>query len=103
MKTKSTLRLPPDRESHDLKVQRVNYQTFIFLNFAQAESPPSPLNNGWILEEGFCVPVRHHLPALPRYLKEVVQQQENEADNSSSDSAQSDSGSDNDDVDGNDD
>ncbi|KAK4322223.1 hypothetical protein Pmani_007021 [Petrolisthes manimaculis] len=72
-KRKSTLRLPPDRNSHDLKIKRVNYQTFMMLNFDKADPPPSPINHGWTLDNGMCIPVRYTQPALPRYLSEVRQ------------------------------
>ncbi|KAG1648975.1 hypothetical protein GQR58_029417 [Nymphon striatum] len=72
-KRKSTVRLPPDRNSHDLKIKRFNYQTFMMLNFDKADPPPSPINHGWTLDNGLCIPVRYTEPALPRYLSEVRQ------------------------------
>ncbi|KAG1664228.1 hypothetical protein GQR58_019910 [Nymphon striatum] len=35
--------------------------------------PPSPINHGWTLDNGLCIPVRYTEPALPRYLSEVRQ------------------------------
>ena len=52
MKRKSTLRIPPDRDSHNLKVTRTNYQAFIVLNFMNPDAPSSPLQHGWSLREG---------------------------------------------------
>ena len=33
MKTKSTQRIPPDQDSHDIHVKRVNYQAKVLLNY----------------------------------------------------------------------
>jgi len=56
-----------------LKVQRVNYQSYLFLNFDKSELIPSPLNSGWRLDNGKCVPQRYSKPALPKDLRESVQ------------------------------
>ncbi|KAK6184930.1 hypothetical protein SNE40_007278 [Patella caerulea] len=73
MKKKSTLRLPPDRNSHDLKIKIVNYQIFMMLNFHKADRPPTPINHGWTLDNVMCTPVRCTQLALPRNLSEVRQ------------------------------
>lgn len=56
-----------------MKVQRVNYQSYLFLNFDKSELIPSPLNSGWRLENGKCVPQRYSKPALPKDLRESIQ------------------------------
>ncbi|KAG1649652.1 Potassium channel subfamily K member 18 [Nymphon striatum] len=45
----------------------------MMLNFDKADPPPSPINHGWTLDNGLCIPVRYTEPALPRYLSEVRQ------------------------------
>ena len=68
MKRKSTLRIPPDTDSHHLKVIRGNYQTFIMLNFMDCDASPSPLQHGWNLRMCKYLPIRHTKPALPQRL-----------------------------------
>ena len=68
MKRKSTLRIPPDTDSHNLKVTRANYQAFIMLNCMNPDAPSSPLQHGWSLREGKCLPIRYSQPALPQRL-----------------------------------
>ncbi len=68
MKTKSTQRIPPDQDSHDLHVKRVNYQTYVLLKYDKPDPPPSPLNNGRILVDGRCQPLRYLKPPLPMNL-----------------------------------
>lgn len=75
MKKRSTLRLPPDKDSHNLKVTRGKYQTYMLLHYGQVEPAPSPLGHGWTLENGKCIPVRHTKPALPKRLKDAMQNQ----------------------------
>ena len=54
MKRKSMLRIPPDKDSLELKITcRANYQVFVF-------------------QDGRCRPVRHTLPALPKNLSRLV-------------------------------
>ncbi len=72
MKRKSTLRIPPDADSHCLKVTRGNYQAYIWLNYMTPDAPPSPLQHGWTLREGKCLPTRYSKPALPRCLSDVA-------------------------------
>ena len=65
MKRKSTARLPPDEESHYLRALRVAYQAYIWLHFDIPDAPPSPLQYGWQILDGKCVPVRYRSAALP--------------------------------------
>ena len=41
-KRKSTLTQRPDRDSLDIKTNRVNYQTYLLMNYDQPCAPPSP-------------------------------------------------------------
>ena len=68
MKRKSTLRIPPDTDSH-LKVTRGNYQTFIMLNFMDCDASPSPLQHGWNLQMGKYLPIRHKTSITTKTVK----------------------------------
>ena len=99
MKNKSTLRIPPDTDSHAMKVTRANYQTYILLNFMSPDLSPSPLQHGWCLKVGKCVPIRYTLPALPNTLRtrcsmtatDYTQESNTESDINSDDSDADDS------------
>ena len=52
MKRKSTQRLPPNSDSHKHHATRVNFISYMFSNYDKREGPPSPLSNGWNLEDG---------------------------------------------------
>ena len=75
-KTKSTQRIPPDQDSHDLHVKRVNYHAYVLLNYDKPYPLPSPLNHGWILVEGRCQPLRYLNLPLPRNLSNAVVEQQ---------------------------
>ena len=75
MKRKSTSRIPPDQDSHNLHVTRANYQVYVLLNYDSAAAPPSPINHGWTMKDGQCVPNRYTQPALPNNLNEIIEQQ----------------------------
>ena len=79
MKTKSMQRIPPDQDSHDLHVKRVNYQAYVLLNYDKPDPPPSPLNHGWILVEGRCQPLRYLNPPLPKNLSDAAVEQKTTA------------------------
>ena len=68
MKRKSTLRIPPDQDSLQLKITRANYQVFVLKNFHQPLLDCSPLEHGWILNAGKCLPLRNTKSALPERL-----------------------------------
>ena len=68
MKRKSTASLPPDEESHYLRALRVAYQVYVWLHFEMPDAPPSPLQNGWQMVDGKCVPIRYRSAALPQEL-----------------------------------
>lgn len=42
MKRKSTFRIQPESESHDLRGERVNYQTYVGLHFQNRQTHPCP-------------------------------------------------------------
>ena len=69
MKRKSTLRIPPDQDSHELKVARVNYQVHMFLQYDKPDCPIPPS-----IMDGQCVLVRHTQTALPRSLNARIPQ-----------------------------
>ena len=66
------MRLPPDRDSHNFKVTRRNYHTYMLLHYDQVEPAPSPLGHGWALENGKLLPIRHSKMALPKTIKEAM-------------------------------
>jgi len=76
MKNKSTSRIPPDPDSHNLHVTRVNYQVYIQLNYDKPDAPPNPTNHGWTMKDGRCVSVRYTHDALPRSLHDLVEQEQ---------------------------
>ena len=55
MKKKSTQRIPPDEESHQLKISRGNYQSYLFNNYKNKENIPYPIGHGWCLTNGTSV------------------------------------------------
>ena len=72
MKKKATQRMPPDCDSHQMKVRRANYQAYIFLNFRSPDAPPSPLHHGWHMKDDNCIPLRYTKPALPTRLTNLI-------------------------------
>ncbi len=68
MKKKSTLRIPPDSDSHYESDQSQLPSIHPLENFMNPDAPPSPLQHGWCLREGKCAPMRYTQPALPKYL-----------------------------------
>ncbi|KAG1681655.1 Importin-5 [Nymphon striatum] len=71
MKRKLTLRILPDTVSLNLKVTWANYQAFIMLNFMNPDAPSSPLQHGWSLREGKCLPIWYSQPALRQRLRDA--------------------------------
>ena len=65
MKKKCTQRLPPDKDSHQLRSKRVNYQSYIYLSYSKPDPPPSPLAHGWQVIDGKCIPIQHSKPQMP--------------------------------------
>ena len=76
MKNKSTSRIPPDLDSHNLRVTRVNYHVFIQLNYDKPDAPPDPTHHGWTLRNGRCVPVRYTKDALPRNFNGLLEDEQ---------------------------
>ena len=67
-KAKSLARLGPDEDSNAQRNKRVLYQSNIFLNFQSPDSPPNPLDNGYCIHNGLCVPLMYTRPSLPKNL-----------------------------------
>jgi len=66
-KKKSTIRLPPDNDTLDQRLERTNYITYCQIHYNLLEHP-SPIGHGWELMNGKCRPVRHTQPPLPHQL-----------------------------------
>ena len=49
IKKKSTQRIPPNEESHQLKANPENYQSYLFNNYKNKENIPYPIGHGWCL------------------------------------------------------
>ena len=101
MKNKSTSHIPPDPDSHNLHVTRVNYQVYIQLNYDKPDAAPNTTNHGWTMKDGRCVSVRYTHDALPRSSHDLVEQEQTllhddgaESNDEVCDSGASDSGSD---------
>jgi len=67
-KAKSLARLGPDEDSNAQRNKRVLYQSNIFLNFQSPDSPPYPLDNGYCIHNGLCVPLMYTRPSFPKNL-----------------------------------
>ena len=73
---KSTLSLPPDKDSLHQHLMRVNNIKYCQKYF-ELTAHPSPLGNGWALIKGKCCTVRHSHPAL-RPRKNIDSERETE-------------------------
>ena len=72
MKIKSTQRILPDRESHNLKVKRANCQVYILHRYDKPEAPPTPLELlGWELVKGKCQPLRYISAPLSKNINDM--------------------------------
>ena len=83
-KKKNTLNLPPDSDSLYHHLQRANYLTYCLQNFDHKEHP-SPIGNGWNLENGKCRAVRYRHRPLPKCYYETdndVESLSNESEDS---------------------
>ena len=67
-KAKSLARIGPDDDSNSLRNKRVLYEINILLNFQSPDGPPSPLDHGYYLINGLCVPIMYTKPSLPNNL-----------------------------------
>ena len=67
MKTKSTIRLPPDNDTLDQHLEKTNYITYCQIHYNLLEHP-SPIGHGWERMNGKCRPIRHTQPPLPHQL-----------------------------------
>ena len=93
MKSKKTSRIPPDQDSHNLHMERVNYRVHIQLNYDKSDIPPDPTNHGWTIKEGKCVAVRYNKGALPRSLHELTMHRNDDEAETNNDFCDSDSDS----------
>ena len=84
-KKKSTMRLPPDKDTLTHHFKRVNYLAYCQMNFILTEHP-SPIGNGWQIVNGKCRPVRNTLPALPDQLNPHYYTDEDSSDSSDNES-----------------
>ena len=64
MKKKNTVRLPPDDDSLNHHLDRVNFISFCQMHYDLLEHP-SLINNGWEIKDGRCRPVGYSRPPLP--------------------------------------
>ena len=61
---KSLIRMIPDMDSLIHHIKRAKYIAYIQKNFSFKDYP-SPLDEGWHMENGVCLPTRSRLPPLP--------------------------------------
>lgn len=71
-KKKNFIRLAPDEDSLHHHLERANYLTYIQKHF-NIHDHPSPINNGWHLVDGMCLPIRSTQSALPASISFNVQ------------------------------
>ena len=93
-KNKKTLaRLGPDKVSNEWRTKRVIYQIHVMESFQSSEEPGSPLDHGYKLDDGFCVPITNTDLALPESLVDICDRNgtENNDNNSEPDDTASDS------------
>ena len=76
MKKKSFSRLPPDEDSHYQHPRRVNYQSYVYLDYMNKDALPSPKDQGWSIQEGKCYPIRYTESALPSNVCEILKKRE---------------------------
>ena len=78
MKRKNTIRLPPDSDSLSHHLERANFLAYIQINY-HLQTHPSPIGNGCHRVDGFCLPVRYALPALPASISLATNQEDLES------------------------
>jgi hypothetical protein len=72
MKHKCTSRLPPDEDSLRHHIKRANYQTAVWNNYKNPDTPPSPLNHGWTSRSGILLPIMSSAPAIPTNIASLL-------------------------------
>ena len=71
-KNKKTLaRIGPDKVSNEWRTKRILYQIDVMESFQSREEPGSPLNHGYQLQDGFCIPITNTDSALPKSLTDM--------------------------------
>ena len=90
MKKKSLARAGIDNDTSLLRINRVQYQTAVFENYAEQFSTICPLNGGYYVNGNVCVPIKYTKPALPDELVyqpvDVLNDEENAIDREEDDS-----------------
>ena len=72
MKNKTTMRLPPDRDSYEQHVLRANHQAQIWFNFQRSDEPPNPLTNGYRIKDNYLLPIPFTKECFPKELRECT-------------------------------
>ena len=101
-KRKNFIQLGIDQDTHQNRPKCVRYYTNLMESF-DSPQPADPLQHGWVLDEGHCVPVRYCRECLPEkfcHLEGRTEQQQsddiyadinNDSDDSKYDTDKSDS------------
>ena len=84
MKNKTTLRLPTDEDSFEQHLLRANYQTQIWYNFTNPDTPSNPLDHGYTQEGLLVLPTPHTKEACPNSLRDLVHDETFESDDDES-------------------
>ena len=71
-KAKTFSRIGPDVDSNFLRYERVMYYAHVLLNFQNPASPICPINYGYQILNGLCVPIMHSKSALLYELVKLV-------------------------------
>ena len=69
---KTLARIGPDKISNDLRTKRVQYHIRVLESFADPMEAENPLDNGYVLMNGSCVPRMSDEPALPHTLRNAI-------------------------------
>ena len=61
-----------DDDSNTQRNKRVIYHATVLLNFQDPAGPPNPLNHGYNISNGLCVPIMYTKPPLPDELAQSM-------------------------------
>ena len=76
---KSLTIMIPGSDSLLHHIRRVNYLSYLQKHYQLKDHPP--LNHGWHIDNGICLPTRSTLPVLPRCMSpEIREQQDSDTD-----------------------
>ena len=84
MKNKTTLCLPTDEDSFEQHLLRANYQTQLWYNFTNPDTPSNPLDHGYTQEGLLVLPTPHTKEACPNSLRDLVHDETFESDDDES-------------------